>query len=1339
MIAARRIGRWLLYGLGACIVLVVLVRVGLGVYLGSSAGRAMVARQISASIGMPVEVTQVRVGLFTSSIGLRVFDPAAPDPSKAEVFSVASARANVSLFGFATGRTLPSEVKLNGANLTLHVAADGKVLTTLPKAPSGGGPTTVPAITLMDGHITIRQDGRPEFTLQNLNLAVEPAGSHVKLSGSLDDPQWSKWTISGDVVRDSKSGTIEVTAPDAPLTMDRLASIPFVPAEVWQHIRPDGRGAISARLWTDSVGAVHYCVSVTPHAAALTLPDANVTLSNTSGTATVSGSNVTLSGTSAELADGTVTADGSCDFGAEPKVARVKVSADKLDIQKLPSEWHLPKDFAGKLKGVADLTLRISASGHIEPEGGGEGVITDVKVLDFPGDDIPIHLRRSGNRYEFQQPKNGKEGRVKPWGATPKPGTGHIRPVRAAVPCAAPGQDKKPADPPAKDPPAKTQPPTTLDATIRLRDIDIAELLKKLNIKLDYKISGKVTAEAAVTVPLASATSQTAYEFSGKVSSPALTLEGLVIRDLSAHMTYQNGKFTLTDLSGKIDQPTKGVLPPGAFHGTLSAMTSPPGDVTADLTVTNIPLGEVLKALPGFTVPIGGTVGGKVSMKAPFAKLSDPGEWSGSGSLTSSELVIAGRSAKDIRLAVTVAKGVAALKEATVNLEGIPISASATLALSGKYPFTATVRTTGTDVTDLRKLVPEAEIPAPVKGVLETETIVKGTAVPLAYTASGTIKANKLTLASSPANHIEATWALTPEKFTVSSLKAEVFGGTVSGSADVPLVPEKGGTFDVTIKTLDAGVAAELVPDFPVKIAGKVSGKIGGTIPPKQAGQARVGDLDVEISAPKLTVQGIPADSLAGKATIRNGVLEYGLEGKTLGGSFEVKGRYPGQKKEAPKPGGPGRGSVRIQGVDLSRIGPEIGLRSLDPLRGRLDLDFEFENDLSAGTGRIRLTRLRWGDAELARELTGALVLRDGALRLTDFVGSVAGGELRVRARVALRTPERNFFTVSLDGADAKKLLAPVTDPAGLIDGPITFVVHGRLGREVQGSGTLSLARGTVSGVPVADLHVPFEFSTAPGGYGQFSVRDASVSAGTGRARADLTADWGTEARLEGQIRFTDLPLRTLAPELGENVFLGNGRLTGRFDLKGSNVRSLDDLTGTLVARLNNTSVKELPVLRQAAPFLNPAGVVKPFNAGDVRVTLAKGVFRVQRLALANPTAQVFADGTISTTGRVDLSVVAHTGTIGPESPALRLFGLRLPTVGPIPLSLIQNVSDFLSNRTVRLTVTGTVNNPIVRVNVGALLSEEAVRFLLGKYVLPADAAGALGLGYGLGSSGMKK
>jgi hypothetical protein len=195
---------------------------------------------------------------------------------------------------------------------------------------------------------------------------------------------------------------------------------------------------------------------------------------------------------------------------------------------------------------------------------------------------------------------------------------------------------------------------------------------------------------------------------------------------------------------------------------------------------------------------------------------------------------------------------------------------------------------------------------------------------------------------------------------------------------------------------------------------------------------------------------------------------------------------------------------------------------------------------------------------------------------------------------------------------------------------------------------------------------------------------------------------------------------------------VGTGRITGRFDLGGQYVRSVNDLTGSLVAVLNGTSVREIPLLQQVVPYLNPLGATRAFQSGDVRATLSGGVFRVQRLALSNPTAQVFADGSITlANGRLDLDVVAHTGQVGPGSAGLRLLGLRLPTIGPVPLGLIQDVSAFLSNQTVRLTITGTTANPAVRVNTGALLGEEAVRFFLSRY-LPtgvAEAAGLAGVG----------
>ena len=87
--------------------------------------------------------------------------------------------------------------------------------------------------------------------------------------------------------------------------------------------------------------------------------------------------------------------------------------------------------------------------------------------------------------------------------------------------------------------------------------------------------------------------------------------------------------------------------------------------------------------------------------------------------------------------------------------------------------------------------------------------------------------------------------------------------------------------------------------------------------------------------------------------------------------------------------------------------------------------------------------------------------------------------------------------------------------------------------------------------------------------------------------------------------------------------------------------------------------------------------------------------------------------------GRIDLDVVAVTGQIGPNVRALKLLGINLPALGPLPISLVMSVSDLLSNRMIRIRITGTVKSPNVQINKAALLTDTAVRFFLGQYVLP--------------------
>src|SRR5207302_8080788 len=98
-------------------------------------------------------------------------------------------------------------------------------------------------------------------------------------------------------------------------------------------------------------------------------------------------------------------------------------------------------------------------------------------------------------------------------------------------------------------------------------------------------------------------------------------------------------------------------------------------------------------------------------------------------------------------------------------------------------------------------------------------------------------------------------------------------------------------------------------------------------------------------------------------------------------------------------------------------------------------------------------------------------------------------------------------------------------------------------------------------------------------------------------------------------LRFYGVELRTLLRQLSDSSQLGSGQMTGRIDLTGNDVRSVDDLTGTMEATLQQTQAMALPVLQQLTPFLMPGqSNGGTFRSGDLRARLARGVVRVERL-----------------------------------------------------------------------------------------------------------------------------
>ncbi len=529
------------------------------------------------------------------------------------------------------------------------------------------------------------------------------------------------------------------------------------------------------------------------------------------------------------------------------------------------------------------------------------------------------------------------------------------------------------------------------------------------------------------------------------------------------------------------------------------------------------------------------------------------------------------------------------------------------------------------------------------------------------------------------------------------------------------------GNIDLQVQKLDADAFAKEILGSAVKVQGRVNGQVKATLPAMPAAQGRAVALHVDLQAAALRVQNIPTEQLQASIVYHQGALEYRLKGNSLGGTFEVEGTAPVSiSKGKEKMTGTGKGRISIQGVQLSRLLEALHFTSAaEVYRGRIGLNLSFtQSSLESrpvGSGRLRVTSLRSKDKVLSDEIAGDIVLSADRLHLRNVTSSFGEGLIRAQATLHFKRPEESRFTVDLDGVEATDLLGPWLGET--IQGPLHARIRGHLGTEWSGSADLELARGKVLGLEISQWRVPLTFRIAPlMGRGEVQIPETSAQASSGRLTGKMSTAWEYTTRVEGQIRFTRVDLESLLRQMMGPTQVAGGKMTGRFDFAGREMRSLEDLTGTLQAAFEQSRALDFPVLRQVAPFVG-VGSSTTFQKGELRARLDRGVFHVQRLALEGANLQLFMEGRVWLDGRLDLAVTANTANLPFDMPGLRLLGLRIPLLGPVPLGVLREASTLLSNRLIHLRVTGTIRNPIIRVNAFATLTQESVRYFLRRQV----------------------
>ncbi|MFO0864578.1 MAG: hypothetical protein U0744_08000 [Gemmataceae bacterium] len=1294
------------------IVLGVVLAVGLIAksYLRSKAVANQVQAKLQEAIGGAIQVGEADIGFGSSSISdvqIREIEK----PKEEPWLSVGTITTDLNVFSVLRG-AMPNEMTITGAKVLLRFDREGAFADEAAgTAETAGDSTTslgsLPEITLKDSQITFRKEGSDDMVAEKVNVTLSRSPQGPIAAGSFEANQWGKWTAKGEANEAAKRVEVRLFSDGrVKLTEPMLYQIPFAPAKVWRACKiPTSETNCTLTLAVDVAKAeLHYKAEMEPTKTSVEIPAIDFVASDAKGKVTIDDNLVTLRNIEGEAFDGKVSTDADLDFRGNGMTFKFfKVAADKLVMSKLPASWKLPKTVQGKIVGTASLEIEIPPEGKMKTSGEGKARVVDAKIAGqtaeitlqlkpapggfrFSSDGAgawltpqpeprailvaPLPLRERGEHacmklrepsvFSSSHPEYfaaefvrsaaiGLQDKNAPQSATQKAvsfanealnqifrGRINLRKLTEAV-----DPSLLPPQPKAGDP------PSYLDLNLKLKDIDLAPFVKELGLPLPENVSAKLSFQAKASIPVDSANDLKLYKVKGAAQLKQVKFGDLVVDELTTDIDYARGILSLPNLQGKMAGQ-------GTLKGNAEAQVAPPGPMRFSLAIADIPLGPVARAA-GKDVPLEGNLSGSLTATGDIGKITEPAAWTAAASFSSPKLVVLGMEIDAPSADLALSKGRASLTGFKATIEGTPMSASADVELTGPFAFQAKLNVPQADLAMLNRLAPAFKLPVSVVGKVGTQATAKGTLSPLAFAVEGDANAAKLKIDDVVVEKAGFRFAATEKAITIQDLAIDLYDGHVNGGATIPLKDEVAGKVNINVKSVDSAALVKSIPLIPIKVHGQIDGSVQGELPATKNGTAREFVAQIDLQAPKLTVQNVPAEKLVGTVNTKPGAIDYKLEGKTLGGSFELEGSVPLKAKATPKK----QGRLEIRNISIARLVQTFGgSEQVENLQGQVSVDVKFTHDsankIPNGSGVIRFSNVAWNDSGSPTDLSGDLILDDDVLRLRQLTANIGGGQLRATVNVNIRHPEQGFFLVKLDNVEASKLLRPWTGDR--IRGPLQGTIKGSLGSEWSGRIEAELVRGEVFGLGVTQWRIPITFRYSPlQQQGQVTIPETTAQLASGRATGRLNATLGFGTRLEGQLQIVRADMKNLLRETFGSASLGSGYLTAKIVVKGDNVRGIEDLDASIEGAFSQTQATAIPILGDIAPILGIAGSTT-FQRGDMKARLDRGVVRVQRLALEGGLFKVFIDGTADVQGRLNLNVVANTGNLLTNAPGFRLL-----------------------------------------------------------------------------------
>ncbi len=826
--------------------------------------------------------------------------------------------------------------------------------------------------------------------------------------------------------------------------------------------------------------------------------------------------------------------------------------------------------------------------------------------------------------------------------------------------------------------------------------VELAELSERYNVS---SMQGSCGFAARLHIPLADILNPRSYSAEAHIRSSQVRAEGCQLEPIDVKLGLNSGEILVEVPSVAMSTLQISQRPELSFANKFSLLES----------------SRVQFALLATTA---------------WDQVLSPTAWTGKAALQAIDFGMVGEKFSDVQLTATLAGGAFSIADTefgwrdsqlTIGAQGSVTASEMPLYLGANLElhFDSQPIALSQVAAVLNRFAPQQ---LHLGGSARTSGIVAFELPSGKFAAKGDLRLSETQFNSTPIGAAQLTWVADSQSLHLLSQSKNFLGGIYSVDAKLACLDWTQATVETNFQGIQIRSLCELA-----KLPATATGSIDGQLRVNSIRSLSESDLILQIASRNASVRGVPVQFKTQDARIQDGKLSLQALASALDGSFNLAASGSVQAL-VDWSQSPNRELHRIP-LECSLVGQNISIQkgvevvdrrgALRPLSGQLEVRILRDEQAAAtnllATAETTLSNIRWQQSILTSRIRTSAAVFPTHVEVKNIEGRIAEGRLSGQASVTLEKNPKGTFRLGIENVNLRRAAAPVPGLSRSLDGKASISATGKIGRQSRASIKVQASSIRAGEVEVRELRLPLTVE-----YNLFANRvdlqcqAGAINAGGGYVFIDTSASWAnglTNGNATLDIRRID------SSKLLRGNALNIGMIDGKLDFRCVRAQRLEDLSGKYHLELTELQNLELPgydrftQLVKVPTFSGPSLGKDDIGILDGRI--GGGLLYLDQATLTKNGLLVLADGTVTKQGRLALNVVAITNPSGATDGLMDLASSPILLATPAPVALIARANEAIKDRTFYVQVAGTTNRPIMHIQPGKGLTQDALRFVL--------------------------